>query len=142
MKAEQVRRWLGSYVTTFVAILAMYILLAGDTWLLPLEPSDKIAAFEIVIPFLLAQVTMVFSYYGTNSPPDVGSVNLPPFLVKGPLLLATACLVVTMIFMAIGGYSSAAGTPSAQTFNGVLTFFVAFLSASSVFIIRRVFVGN
>ena len=64
MTTDQIRNWMGWYMLVLTGVLGSYILLAGNTWLLPLEPQDQSAAFEIIVPFLLAQVAAIFSYYG------------------------------------------------------------------------------
>jgi hypothetical protein len=65
--------------------------------------------------------------------------TLPSFFVKAPLLAVSAILLVTFLLMGIGGHKAAPWTPSAAQFKNVLTFTVALLNASTVFITTRYF---
>lgn len=140
MGGNEIRRWIGLYMLGLASFLGVYILLLGDTWVLPLEKHDKTSAFEIIVPFLLAQLTIVFSYYGEAAPSE--DITLPPFIVKGPLLAVAFVLAATILFMAVGGYTASKGTPTGETFKAIVTFIVALMNASTVFVIGRVFAAR
>ncbi|MGC4093296.1 MAG: hypothetical protein QM756_36475 [Polyangiaceae bacterium] len=124
MKASEVRTWLGLYVLVLTCCVGAWILLAGGSPLLPLEKHDVTSSFEIIVPFLLAQVAVVFRYY--SGPPRKESIRrqLPPFIVKGPPLLVTGLLVLLAVLMAYGGVTGSKVTPSPEVFKGTLTFAV------------------
>jgi len=107
--------------------------------MLPLEWSDRIAAFEIVVPFLLGQIAAVFRYYGEDTRHPSRPLNLPPWVVLGPPIIVTVTLVLLFTCMAVGGISQAEWTPAPDQFKGLLTFCVGLLNASTVYVISKYF---
>lgn len=138
MSAKEIRGWLGVYVLVMTAVLGAYLLLAGGSRLLPYEDGEVTSAFQIVIPFLLTQIVVVYKFYTTEHTKNRSIPGMPPFLVKAPLLLVTAILVVTLTIIGAGGHE-AEWTPTADQFKGLVTFAVALLNASSVFVFARYF---
>jgi hypothetical protein len=139
MSAQDIRTWLGTYVLVLTAVLGAYLQLAGGSWLLPLENEDVTSSFEIVIPFLLTQVVIVYKFYTTDRTSNRAIPGMPGFLVKAPFALVTGILIITFATMAVGGRTGSRHTPSAAQFKGIVTFVVALLNASSVFVVARYF---
>lgn len=139
MKPSQVRTWLGLYVLILTTAVGAWILLAGGSPLLPLEKHDVTSSFEIIVPFLLAQVAVVFRYYGGPAPKEHTRRRLPAFIVKGPPLMVTGLLVLLAGLMAHGGVTGSKFTPSPEVFKGTLTFAVAILNATSVYLVTAYF---
>jgi hypothetical protein len=139
LEATAIRNWLGTYILVLTAVLGGYLLLAGGTWLLPLEPDDVTSSFEIVIPFLLSQVVIVFKFFAGDHPGTRSVAGMPSFFVKGPPLLATGLVFSALAVMATGGHSAATWTPSGVKFKAIVTFVVALLNASSAFVIAKYF---
>src|SRR5262245_31455447 len=139
MKAQEIRRWLGAYILLLTSVLGAYLLLAGGTWVLPLKPDDVTASFEIVIPFLLGQVVIVYRFFTGSHAGDKRIPPMEPFFVKAPPLLATAIISGCLVVMAIGGYESASWTPSGAKFKAIVTFVVTLLNASTAFVVSRYF---
>lgn len=139
MRADAIRHWLGTYVLVLTAVLGTYLILAGGSWLLPLEDNDVTSAFEIVVPFLLTQVVIAYKFFTSQHASAKEVPGLPTFLVKAPMLLVTMMLLVTGTLMAVGGHTGAAWTPSAGQFKALITFCVSILNASAIFVIARYF---
>jgi hypothetical protein len=140
MKAQDIRRWLGSYILVLTAFLGSYLLLAGGTSLLPLSPDGVTSSFEIVIPFLLGQVVIVYRFFTGSHAHDSRIPPMEPFFVKAPPLLATAIIVGTLIIMAIGGANdNPPWMPSSAKFKAIITFVVTLLNASTAFVVSRYF---
>jgi hypothetical protein len=138
MKAADIRNWLGAYVLFLTAFLGGYLFLAPLP-LLPLESSDKTSCFQIILPFLLAQVAAVYRFYSDpNATNRVVDNIIPGWAVKAPPIIVTVLLIIELVLFAVAGLSG--GTPPApETFKGLVTFCVALLNASTVFIITRYF---
>lgn len=69
MKARDVRNWIGKYVLILLGVLGGYCFLA-PTYLLPLETSDRVAAFEIILPLLIAQLSVIYRFFTDDSEPQ------------------------------------------------------------------------
>jgi hypothetical protein len=96
MEPEAIRGWIGAYVLALTAVLGGYLLLAPDI-LLPLEASDKTSSFEIILPFLLAQVAAVYRFYtDQDARKRLVSHRIPKWAVKGPPLLVTLLLITQL----------------------------------------------
>ena len=136
--AAAVRNWLGLYVLILVACLGGYCFLAPD-WLLPLESSDRIAAFEIILPLLIAQVSAVYRFYTHESKGDdaVGD-SVPNWAFKAPLIIVSVLLATELLLFAVAGIGGHT-PPSPETFKGLVTFCTALLNASAVLMIGRYF---
>src|SRR5207249_1364160 len=99
-------------------------------WLLPLESADRTAAFEIILPVLIAQVAAVYRFFtDANAHHKAAELNLPVWVVKAPLLLVTLLLLIEFVLFGAAGIRRDK-PPSAETFKGLLTFCVALLNAS------------
>jgi hypothetical protein len=144
MTDDDIRKWVGTYVLILTIITGGYLFIAPD-FILPLEASDRTASFEIIVPFLLGQVAAVFRFYGTPSRrASDGRDNtaaLPGFVVRLPLIAVGALIGIQFTLCAIAGIRRTE-PPSPELFKGLLTFCVALLNASTIFIIGRYFRVN
>jgi hypothetical protein len=136
MTPHEIRNWLGLYVLCLTAFLGGYSFLAPDQ-ILPLEANDRVASFEIILPFLIAQVSAVYRFYSDDRAGSTGS-RIPSWVVKTPPILVTVLLVVELILFAVAGLQRSK-PPSPETFKGLITFCVALLNVSTVLIISRYF---
>ena len=138
MSASEVRNWLGLYVLCLTAFLGGYSFLAPD-FLLPLEPGDRTASFEIILPLLIAQISVVYRFF---TDPDAGRrenlQDMPAWIVKAPLLLVSFLLAVELILFAVAGVQRSK-PPSPEMFKGLVTFCAALLNATTVLVITRYF---
>ena len=141
MKPSEIRNWLGMYFLFTTVLLGAYILIFAETTLLPINKKDSSAAFQIIIPVFVAQLTAVFTWF-THSPggEDDSPTNIPPWMVKAPPLLVVAVIAITVIAMIVSERQSAGvGWIDASTFKAVVTFCVTLMNATSVLIIVRFF---
>lgn len=137
MPAEQVRNWLGMYVLCLTAAIAAWLLLSPQRWL-PIEPADRIASGEIVLPFLLGQISAVFRYYSNDSSRETITLQIPPWVVKVPPIVVTLLVIGQAAQMLASGYGVSDGA-TVEQLRAVLTFSVALLNASTVFVLARYF---
>jgi hypothetical protein len=136
MSTMQVRNWLGLFFLGTTAILGAYIILFQGTRALPIPPKDATSAFQIVIPTLIAQLTIAFRWI-SNPPADADTeIALPQWAVIGPPVSVLVILIGTIILLvADAGRSLDGGT----IFKNAVTFCVSLLAASTTFIVSRVF---
>jgi len=134
MSGDRVRNWLGIYVLVITVALGAYIILFQQTQLLPVSSADASSAFKIIIPTLLAQVTIVFKWF---SSPTRSSrlLRIPGWVVKGPPIATTLVLLVTITYLICDQGRSDGG----EIFKNAVTFCISVLSASTMFIIPTVF---
>jgi hypothetical protein len=92
MAPSDVRNWFGLYVLCLTAFLAGYSFLAPDS-ILPLEPADRNASFEIILPFLVAQISAAYRFFTDPKQDDhENPLDLPGWVVKAPPVLVTLLL--------------------------------------------------
>jgi hypothetical protein len=139
MDSSSVRNWLGLYVLILTGGVGAYFFVAPPR-VMPLEMPDRVAAAEILIPFLLGQMAAVFRFYTGPGARKIRRVDIPVWVVKGPPILVSIILLLEFTLMVIGGLTRDASLiPSAEAFKAALTFCVAFLNATTVFVISRYF---
>jgi hypothetical protein len=136
MSPSSIRTWIGLYLLVLTGAVAGVLLLAGN--LMPLEPGDITASFEIMIPFLLGQIAVTFRFY-VNPHPRPVRVAIPSWVVKGPPIIVSILLVGSFTLMIVGGLQQSRVVPSAEKFKALLTFCVALLNASTVYVITKYF---
>lgn len=136
---EFVRSWLGLYVLLLTACVGAWILMAPKV-LMPLDSPERVAAAEIVIPFLLGQVAAVFRYYSAAARDRRKFILIPRWVVQAPPLIVSVIIGLQFLALAIGGLKPELDiTPSPDSFRAVLAFGVALLNASTVFVMTRYF---
>jgi len=79
-----VRNWLGSFFLGTTASLGAYIILFQETRLLPVSADDAMSAFQIIIPTLAGQLTIVFKWIANPANELEKSIALPRWAVVGP----------------------------------------------------------
>jgi hypothetical protein len=138
MGASAIRNWLGPYMLGLTFLVAGYFFLAPAD-ILALGDGDKHAAGEILVPFFVGQLTLIYQYYGDNPPRDAPT-NIPKWAVMGPLVLVTILFVAIVVLMAVGQQTNHKDLiPAPEPLKGVLTAIVTILNATSAYIITRVF---
>src|SRR5258707_2562268 len=136
MTTKEVRNWLGIYVLGLTAFLGGYAFIAPD-YLLPIESNDRLAAFEIILPVLIAQVTAVFRFdWSGSSTTKSTRLNMPAWTVKLPPILVTILLTIELSLFAFAGLTRSA-PPSAEALKGLITFCVTLLNATTVYVVGR-----
>jgi hypothetical protein len=137
MNEKDVRNWLGIYFLLITVILGGTILLLGDSLL---RLDDSIGVFEIIIPVLVGQLTIIFRWFTTDYEPSKKSqIALPAWIIKGPPLLVIGLLLITIALKVIGFQYDQPWTPSDEQFKGVVTFCVTILNATTIYVISKYF---
>jgi hypothetical protein len=140
MTIVAVRNWLGAFFLGTTAALGAYIILFQETKALPISSKDATSAFQIIIPTFIAQLTIAFRWIANppaNSEDD--KIILPRWAVIGPPIAVIAILIATITLLIS---DSGESLDSGAIFKNAVTFCVSLLSASTAFIISRVFSGS
>lgn len=141
MKTKDVRNWLGIYFLLITGILGAYLLLFGETILLPIAKQEAMDVFQIVIPVFIGQLTIIFRWFaGFTKVDDDEVIDIPAWVVKGPPLLVIGILFVAVVSMVVGNlYSSEQWTTSPGQLKVIVTFCVSILNATTIFIVGGYF---
>jgi hypothetical protein len=139
MTARDVRNWLGLYFLVITGILGAYLLLFRESPLLPLSRAEAVDSFEILVPVLLAQVTMIFRWFSGHQFNEA-SISIPRWVVVAPPIMVSSILIVAVATLIFGNLGEGKRwAPSPDAFKGIVTFCVSILNASTVFIVSRYF---
>jgi hypothetical protein len=87
MKKSEIQNWLGLYFLLITGILGGYLLLLKETPFLPIRKAEAITSFEILIPVLIGQLTIIFKWYGKDRNQKDIFVKIPKWVVKAPPIL-------------------------------------------------------
>jgi xanthine/uracil permease len=137
MNEKDIRNWLGIYFLLITVILGGTILLLGESLL---RLDDSIGVFEIIIPVLVGQLTIIFRWYTTDYEPNKKSrITLPAWIIKGPPLLVIGLLLITVALKVVGFQYDQPWTPSDEQFKAVVTFCVTILNATTIYVISKYF---
>lgn len=141
MKASDIRNWLGIYFLLTTTLLGTYIILFGETKLLPISKKDSMDAFQIIIPVFVAQLTTVFTWFSAPSSSTKDEVvSIPPWVVKAPPIIVIMIIVLSIISMVISANDETGSNwIDASTFKTIVTFCVTILNATSVLVVIRFF---
>ena len=143
MKLSQIRNWLGIYFLLITGILGGYILLFKETTMLPISHSEAINSFQIILPVLVGQLTIIFKWYGADRPEEDVIVNIPIWVIKAPPVMVSALLILSIAILIIGNLGAGeTWAISPDSFKAIVTFCVTILNTTSVFIILRFFKIN
>jgi len=141
MRAKDIRNWLGLYFLIITSVLGAYILLTGGSPLLPMERKESLDTFEIIIPVLIGQLTIIFQWFGGNNPAESNQhVDIPSWVIKGPPIIVAIILLLAILVLVMGNWGEGKQwTLSPDGFKGVVTFCVSLLNATTISIISRFF---
>jgi hypothetical protein len=142
MRLIVARRWLAVYFLLITTLSGGYLLLFGETALLPISQSDATAAFQIIIPVLIGQITIIFQWIAQlNAPENPDAISpIPVWAIKLPPLLVALLIIVSVVLLAAGNLGGGHRWGlSPQGFKGVLTFAVSLLNATTVFLVGKLF---
>jgi hypothetical protein len=142
MKLHEARRWLAVYFLLLTAITGGYLLLFGESPLLPMSKDEAKAGFQILIPVLIGQIAVIFQWVSRlQEQEDLAELSpLPTWSVKLPAVIVAVLIIFGVAVLVIG--NSGSGQPiglSPEGFNGLLTFAVSILNASTIFLVARLF---
>lgn len=140
MNTEKVQKWLGLYFLIGSAVIGAYTLVFAETFLLPISRGDSIDVFQIITPVFIAQVTIIFQWYGRGQTPDVSQNIIPSWVVIYPPILSIFVFCLGVIALIIGQNDGGKSwAPSPEQFKMNVTFCVTLLNASTIFVVARYF---
>jgi len=139
---DQARKWLAVYFLLVTVITGAFLLLFNGTTVLPLSSDDASACFQIIIPVLVGQVTVIFQWIAVANKDDAtGKLEspVPTWAIRLPALMAVLIIVVATIVLAYANRPAINWTVSPTTFKSAVTFSVTILNASTIFLVARFF---
>ena len=142
MKMAEARRWLALYFLLATAAAGAFLLLFGGSILLPLTPEDSSASFQIIIPVLVGQLTLIFQWIAvSNNAASENDINcpVPGWAIKLPPILALSIFILAVLTLVLSNRPDVNSSASPSTFKNALTFSITILNASTVFLVARLF---
>ena len=94
------------------------------------------SSFQIIIPTLVAQLTLAFKWISDPPVADDEELTLPVWAVAGPPAAVLLIMLGTIVLIGVDGGNSLDG---GAIFKNAVTFCVTLLSATTVFVMGRVF---
>ena len=140
--ATSARRWLAIYFLLVTSITGGYLLLFAESWLLPISREDATAAFEIVIPVLIGQLTVMFQWIGQldGSSESARRSPIPPWAIKLPPAIVATLLAVSVLVLVLGNLRQDIQVGlSPDQFKAIITFAVAMLNGTTIFLVAKLF---
>jgi hypothetical protein len=142
MSLGDARTWLGLYFLLSTVITGRFLLLFSGSAVLPLTQEDASASFQILIPVLVGQVTVIFQWIATANhslQDDTVPCPVPNWAIRLPPLLASSVVVVAALVLAISNSAASNWQASPETFKNAVTFSVTVLNASTIFLVTKLF---
>src|SRR5438445_6155326 len=111
MRLAAARRWLAVYFLLITVFTGGYLLLFGETSMLPMPKQDAMAAFQILVPVLIAQITLIFQWISQLSEPEDQNAfsPIPAWAIKLPAILVAALIVASVLLLAFGNMGEGQG---------------------------------
>jgi len=142
MTIKDARKWIAIYFLLTTAATGAFLLLFSGSIILPLGSEDASASFQILVPVLVGQVTVIFQWLAlaneaapeNNLPSPVAS-----WAIKLPPILAFAIILTAAFTLALANRADVNLSTSPGTFKNALTFSVTLLNASTIFLVARLF---
>jgi hypothetical protein len=142
MKIVEARRWLAIYFLLTAAITGSYLLIFSGTFLLPLSPDDATASFQILIPVLAGQITVIFQWIAlANNTPEENDLPspIPGWAIKLPPTLAILIVMLAAVALVVSNRPGVSSSMSPMTFKNAVTFSVTILNSATIFLVARLF---
>jgi hypothetical protein len=142
MTIGEARRWLAIYFLLATAVIGSFLLFFSGTSILLIEKKDGADAFQIIIPVLVGQLTVVFQWLANadrNSVSEKESSPIPDWSVWLPPTLSLAIIAAGAISLKVANAPAVNSSVSPETFKNAITFSVTLLNASTVFLVARLF---
>jgi hypothetical protein len=136
MTLTSARNWLGIFFLGTTACLGAYILLFQETRALPISAKDATSSFQIIIPTFVGQLTLAFKWISDPPASRDEEITFPLWAVIGPPAAILLIMLSTIILIGIDGGNSLNG---GAIFRNAVTFCVTLLSATTFFVMARVF---
>ncbi|MFL5354071.1 hypothetical protein [Archangium sp.] len=142
MKLAEAQKWLGLYFLMTTGITGAVILLFGGGTIVPMEEKDVSNSFQIIIPVLLGQLTVIFQWLARQEAVASNDAEcpVPAWAIRTPPVLGATimCAAVVLLFV-----SNRPGMTwirfGPNRFQTTLTFVTGLLNASTILLVTRLF---
>jgi hypothetical protein len=145
MTNSSARRWLGLYFLLASTGLGLFLLLFTGSAILPLDAADGSAAFQILLPVFVGQLTVIFRWIagiGNEAKDANAACSIPGWAVRIPPILAVTIVVCAAFALAAANSPTSTLKTSPETFKASVTFAVTILNATTVYLVTKLFPGE
>ena len=117
MTIGEARRWLGIYFVSITGVTGVFLLMFSGTRLLPLTPEEATSSFQIIVPVLIGQLTVIFQWVA-RAKDDAGrdmQSPVPGWAVKLPPVVALIIIVISVVALCIANREGVNWSVSPET---------------------------
>lgn len=142
MTLQKARRWLGIYFLIVSFVVGGYLLLFAGSSLLPLTEEQSGSSFKIIIPVLVGQLALVFQWLAIANAQTVNDNEpspIPAWAIVLPPVVTLLVFISGVIGLALSNSPTSFLRVSPATFEGMVTFAVTILNATTVLLVGRLF---
>jgi hypothetical protein len=139
---KQARKWLGLYFLLTISATGAVILLFGGGDLVPLEEKDVTDSFQVVIPVLLGQLTVIFQWLARQNATERGdrACPVPSWAIRTPPIVGAGIMATAVVMLFVSNQPNMTWIRfGPERFQATLTFVVALLNASTVLLVAKLF---
>lgn len=139
MTKAAAQKWLALYFLFVTAVLGTYILIFPETDFLPVPRDEAKAALQIIIPVLLGQMAVIFQWIAQARDQVKDELSpIPAWAIKAPAIAAISVLAAVIAALIILN-SQKSDTPLTGMFSNGVTFAVAIINVSTVYLVAKLF---
>jgi hypothetical protein len=110
-----------------------------------LTSADGTASFQILIPVLVGQLTVIFQWIAGVAHDTKDALDpcpIPGWAIRFPPILAVLIVIAATGALSAANSSESTLKTSPETFKAAITFAVTILNATTVFLVAKLFPGR
>lgn len=140
MKNREVRDWLGIYFLVVTTLMAGYLLILADSFLLPMSKSQANGSLQIIIPLFVGQLTVMFkTFLGPPLANPNARIDIPVWAVKLPPLCVLFLVLMGLVAIIVSNMENASLNFGPEEFKALITICVSILNATTIFVVAKYF---
>lgn len=142
MKLSKARRWIGLYFLLSTSTVGAIILLFGGGDVIPLDAPDVTHSFQIIVPVLLGQLSVIFQWISRAEPESATDPEcaIPGWAIRTPPIAGSIIIALAVIVLFISNRPETTWVRfSPERFQTTLTFVVALFNVTTILLVARLF---
>jgi hypothetical protein len=142
MTVRMARHWLGIYFLVVTVFVGLFLLVFSGSSILPLTGDEAKSNFQVLVPVLAGQLAIVFRWWSNadvDGNQDDQPSPIPTWAIVLPPILALLVFVSGVVALENSTGANARLNLGPSGFQGVVTFTVTILNATTVLLISRLF---
>lgn len=140
MTKTQLGKWLFIYFLSVTVILGFVIIVFGKP---TLRIDDTEGVLYILAPTFIGQITIIFKWFVSRADgrvtTDSKPLNIPVFLVKGPVIFVFIMFIALILLKYVGFQGDFSWSLSDTKFKGVVTLGMSILNATTFIFVGKIF---